>query len=234
MKLIFIAMFTFMFMLESLSANNIIGSIKKVNGNVKVKHEGSIKKSKVKLDYEISSGDLIVSARDASTVIALADGSILALSESSSIHFKSLTNAEQFEGKIYYKITSRDAKSSLKIKTPFAIIGIKGTNFVVDASQNKAIILKEGLIGIRSLKEEFNLYRKKVLSEYEEYKRSQMSEYEKYKRAPGAYELPVQTKEFDLEAGNSVTFNENRVNEDALTQENDSDFEYFETLINAE
>jgi len=213
-----------------LNASSVIGFVQKVDGSVKVKHEGSFKKSKVKKDLEIRSGDLITTSKKGTTVLKLVDGSILVLDVSSSLHFKTPSDAEQIEGKIYYKITSRDAKNSLKIKTPFAIIGIKGTTFVINATGKASIKLEEGLIGIKSIKEDFKLYRKAVMAEYDKYLSSQESEFQKYKnkQKKGAVEI---TKEFDLHAGNSISFDDNEVNEKSFSDDDKKEFERFKKMM---
>ena len=210
---------------------NIIGSVESLDGNVKVKSEGSFKKSKVVLGMEIKEGDLITTSRKSSLIIKLIDGSSVVVDVSSAIHFLTTDSFQQKAGKVFCKITSRDAKNSLKIKTPFAIIGIKGTTFVVNTTQNESVILKDGLIGIKSIKEEFELYRKKVQEEFSNYVSKQQTEFEKFKNAQNKYAVAESTKEFDLEAGNRVSFHGNRVNEDNWAKEDDEEFAYFMRLI---
>ena len=229
MKLFLVSIF--LSIVTSLFATTIVGNIEKIEGTVKVKSEGSIRKKRVRSGFEIQEGDLLITSKKASAVLKLLDGSTLVLDASSSIHFHSLTDASQIDGKIYYNITSRDAKNSLKIKTPFAIIGIKGTTFVVNATQNASVTLKEGLIGVQSIKEEFELYKKAIQAEFNNYLSSQMSEFEKFKNKQSRYEKPVKTKEFDLKAGNCISFNKKRVNEDAWSKKDDAEFTHFETLL---
>lgn len=231
MRLLLLSIFVSFLTLAN--ANAIIGSVEKLDGSVKVKSEGSIKKSTLKAGLDVQAGDLITSAKGAFAVIKLRDGSSVVLDASSTVHFASANSIEQQEGKIYYKISSRDAQNSLKIKTPFAIIGIKGTTFVVNATENASVTLKEGLIGIKSIKEEFELYRKKVQEEFNNYVSKQQSEFEKYKNEQNKYAVAESTKEFDLEAGNRLSFNGQKVNEDAWSKEDDAEFERFEKLINA-
>jgi len=220
------------FFVTMLSAG-VVGSVESVMGNVKVKSEGSFKKSKVLVGLEVQEGDLITTSRKGSLLVKLMDGSSVVVDKSSTIHFGDKNTIEQQDGKIFYKITSRSAKNSLKIKTPFAIIGIKGTTFVVNATENASVTLKEGLIGIKSIKEEFELYRKKVQEEFNNYVSQQQSEFEKYKNAQNKYAVAEVTKEFDLESGNRISFSGNKVNEDAWSKEDDEEFKRFEQLINS-
>jgi FecR-like protein len=212
------------------SASAVLGSVELSKGNVKVKSEGSFKKSKVTKGLDIKKGDLITTSKNANAVIKLLDGSTLVLDASSTLHFASANMAEQETGKVYYKITSRDAKNALKVKTPFAIIGIKGTTFIVDSGEKASVKLKEGVVGIQSIKEEFELYRKAVQAEYNKYLSEQEAEYQKYlnEQNKGAALL---TKEFDLQAGNTISFDGQKVDEKAWTKEDDAEFERFEKLM---
>ena len=225
-----ILLFIFIAFFSYASASSIIGSVKLVKGNVKVKSENSFKKSKLSVGFEVKSGDLITTSKKATAVIKLLDGSTLVLDESSTLHFNSSNIVEQQDGKIYYKITSRDAKNSLSIKTPFAIIGIKGTTFIIDAGEKDSVKLKEGLIGVQSIKEEFELYREEVKKQFNDFMAQQQAAFEDYKHVqdPGFAE---KTKEFDLQAGKTISFNGQKVNEKSWTKEDEAEFEAFEKLM---
>jgi hypothetical protein len=229
-KLLFLPFLTAFFTILNASA---VGYVKDVSGDVKIKRESSLKKSSVEAGLEINSGDLITTASSSTAVLNLLDGSVLALDGSSSLHFGNGSNLNQKEGRIYYKITTRDAANSIKVKTPFAIIGIKGTTFLVNATEDASVKLKEGLIGIKSIKEEFELYRKAIQDEFNDFVAKGESSFEKFKQEQnrGAAEL---TEEFDLEAGNSVSFFKNIVSEKSFTQDDDAEFSYFEKLINSQ
>ncbi|MFT7003243.1 MAG: hypothetical protein ACJAWW_000584 [Sulfurimonas sp.] len=212
------------------SASTTLGMVELVNGNVKVKSEDSFKKNKVIEGLEVKQGDLITTSRDSNAVIKLLDGSKLVLDSNSTLHFVSNNLTQQQEGKVYYNITSRDAKNSLKVKTPFAIIGIKGTTFIVNSDNNGSVKLKEGVVGIQSIKEEFELYRKAVQAEYNKYISQQEADYQKYisEQTKGTALI---TKEFDLQERNTVSFEGNKVSEKAWSKEDDEEFESFEKLI---
>jgi len=223
-----------------LSANQTIGNVQSFQGNVKIKHENSIRKSKIKVNQNIEAGDLIITAKGASVSLKLADNSTLVMDALSTIHFTSLYQAEQNGGKVLYKITSRDAKNSLKITTPFAVIGIKGTTFIVNATQESSVSLKEGLIGITSIQEAFELYRKNIEKAFDEYKhkddaaiQQHLDAFEAFKKSQSSQDevKPVITKEFDLKAGNRVSFNGNKVHEDSLDLNDDAEFTYFDNLL---
>jgi len=228
-----ISLFTYLQAIES------IGTVISFKGNVKVKAKGSIKKQRVSKGNPIHAGDLFVSSKKSSVVLKLIDGSLIVLDELSSIYFNSIYNAQQLDGKILYKITSRNAKNSLKIKTPFAVIGIKGTTFIVSATKKDASVkLKEGHIGIASLNADFELYRKKVQKEFNDYKakqdtamQAQLDNFENYKKGQEKYATMQKTKEFDLEAGNSISFNAQIAKEKSFSKDDNSAFAHFSQLI---
>lgn len=216
-----------------LNASALVATVQKANGNVKVKSEGSLKKTKLKDGDEIKEGDLISTSSSATAVMKLVDGSFVVLDASSSIHFAAVDSAEQKDGKVYYKITSRNAKNSLKITTPFAIIGIKGTTFIINAKEEEASVsLKEGLVGVQSIKEEFELYRKQVEEEFNNYVSDEMAEFEAFKKE-GEDGVAQMTKEFDLKEGNTISFAGQKVKESGWTAEDDAEFDRFEELINS-
>jgi len=223
---------TLIFVLATSLNASVVGSVAKIVGSVKVKSDGSIKKSKVELNQKIKEGDLITTAKKARVVINLIDGSDVVLDESSSIHFKKNNSIEQNGGKVFYKIASRDAKNSIKVKTPFAIIGIKGTTFTVNSNEgSESVALKEGKIGVTSIEEAFNLYRKEVLAKYNEYVMEQMKGFEKFKGSDKPE--PEITKEFDLEAGNVISFSGKTVKESAWNDSDDAEFDVFEKMIDS-
>jgi len=217
----------------TLVSASVIGNVESVKGMVKVKAENSFKKSKVLAGYEVKDGDLITTSRKGSLVIKLVDGSTVVVDVSSTIHFVNNNTIEQNGGKVFYKITSRSAKNSLKIKTKFAIIGIKGTTFIVDGDKDGSVLLKEGLIGVKSIKEEFELYRKKVQDDFRNYTSKAKSEFEKFKNAQNIYAVAEAVKMFDLKSGNKISFNGNRVNEDSWNEKDDAEFEHFEELMSS-
>jgi len=215
--------------LFSIVLANTLGVVQKVEGIVKVKPKDSIKKKKIKNGYEIQRGDIISTFRNSNSVLKLKDNSIVVLGKKSAISFLTQNNIEQNKGKIYYKITSSDVSNKLKIKTKFAIIGIKGTTFIINSDTNGSYVaLKEGLIGIESMKEQFILYKKQVMQQYKNYVNKQMTEFKKYKQDQIS-DVVEMTKEFDLHAGKVVSFEGNKATMDKLDSQ--KEFEEFEKLL---
>ncbi len=225
-------LFSMLFALpESVEANKV-GIVKKVKGVVKCLESGTIKKVKVKCGDQFQQGDMLMTYGSASALLELYDGSQIVLDEGAMIRFAGLESVEQKEGAVYYDIIRRNSQSGLKITTPFAIIGIKGTTFIVNADEHPNITLKEGVIGIESLKEEFELHRKKVLQAYERFKTEQEMAFDAYKKAQDGHIIEY-VKAFELRAGSTVYFDEQRADELPMSDANEKQFEHFEQLINS-
>ncbi|MFT7860403.1 MAG: FecR family protein [Sulfurimonas sp.] len=209
----------------------VIATVEELQGNIKVKVANSIKKTKIKKGYEIQEGDILSSYKDSYAKIVLTDNSTLVLDADSIVRFKKLSQLQQDQGRIYYKITSKKAKNSLQVKTDFAIIGIKGTTFIIKAGEEDEVLLQEGVVGINSIKKAFELYRKKVHAEFKDFKTKQMQGFEEYKSAYSGYEKVISTSSFDLEKQNKLRFDDNIVKEDSFEIDDYQEFKYFEKLI---
>ena len=212
-------------------ADDVVGKVVKVEGRVSAAQIGSIQKTRVKLDQNITKDLLISTGGGSYVVIKLNDDSDLVVDERSSLSFHSQQELEQTEGKIYYKITSREAKNALKVKTPFSIIGIKGTEFIVDSdTKGGGIQLKEGLLGIESIKGEFELYRKAVQAEYEKFISSQTDAFEEFKNAQ-VKGFAQKTKAFDLHKQSTLSFEGSTVNEKGWSEQNEAEFSRFKNMM---
>ncbi len=228
MKLILILYIAFFSVV--IQAQMLVGTVTKYDGRIKILHEGTIKKNLIHKQQKIVAGDLLLSSKKSYAVITLVDKSQIVMDANSVLHFASLNSLNQKKGKIFYKITPRKAKNFLKIKTAFAIIGIKGTTFVVNAGKKSAVTLKEGLIRINSIKKEFELYRLQEKAEFHNYVSKQNAAFEKFKALKTPVK-PLQTKAFDLKAGNSIVFDKNKVDETSIGKEERLNIKYFEKLL---
>lgn len=155
-------------------------TLTKIEGRVKVLSKNSIKKHRAKSGERIKSGDKLISYKNSKAFLTLDDNSNIILNESSELTLLSENSLKQSSGEVYYKIKKRHASNGLKVETPFSIIGIKGTEFIVNSTKNRQIALNEGLLAIESLRANFELHVAKVMSEFEAYKLQQAKGYEAY------------------------------------------------------
>ena len=217
-----------------LSANSkdmkVVGKVESLVGKVKVKHDSSFRKKIVKQGLEIKEGDLITTTKKSSAVIRLVDKSVVVVDSNSAIYFGKDQKFLHSAGKVYYKMTSRNSKNALAIKTPFAIIGIKGTTFIIDAKKQAKVTLKEGLIGVKSIDVAFKLYREKEKKEFNKYKHTEENQFKEYQKHESKHTIKY-VKEFDLKSGNSLSFDGKEVKETKLNKKDKAEFSYYENLI---
>ena len=217
-----------------------VAVITKIDGKAKILSKDSIKKHKAKLGEALFEGDTLITYAQAKVLVELDDSSKVILNESSELSFMDKDNLKHVSGEVYYKIKSRKASKGLKVETPFSIMGIKGTEFIVDTKGKGQIALNEGLIGIESLHANFELHKQKVMEEYEKFKSEQNTAFEAYKA-----ELTGKTisyvKEFDLEAGKVLDFSEgsdckeaceSKVDENDMSEELTKRFEMYDQMFN--
>lgn len=185
--------------------NKELATVVTIEGAARVLPKESIKKHKAAAGEKLFPGDRIISYRGTKVIIKLTDGSDLIMDEASELIFLEVDRLRQDVGEVYYKIKKRAASKGLKVETALSIIGIKGTEFIVDLRDEGEIALNEGFIGIESLHAEFELHKEKVMQEYERYKQEQMDGFEAYK-AETQKEIVSYVKAFDLHAGRVLSF----------------------------
>ena len=224
---------------DCISKNAYLGMVVKIEGKAKVLAKDSIKKHNVAAGEEFYAGDRIITYIRSKVTIKLPDGSNIILNEASELLFVSPDKLRQDAGEVYYKIKKREAAKGLKVETSFSIIGVKGTEFIVDLGDQGEIALNEGVIGIESLHDEFELHKQKVMQEYEKYKQEQMNGFEAYK-AKAEDEIVSYVKVFDLEPGRMLRFSKaehcekecsSHVSEKGLSSDIKERFETYKAML---
>jgi len=209
-------------------AKESLALVLSTTGTVKVKN--GIKKKRVKRGSELSEKTLLLTSKNATAVVGMRDGSQVVLDENSILQFISNNEITQKQGAVYYKIASRDVKNRLRVKTDFAIIGIKGTRFIVNSDDKKNVLLKSGKVGIESPTGQFALYKEKEMAEFEAFKAKTDKEFEEYK-AEQMKEFVGYVKEFDLSQGSMVSFDGKNANSAKMNRDAKKQFSKFEKLL---
>lgn len=206
-------------------------TVLKLEGKAKVQHTDSISKAKLAVGAEINRGDTLLTYRKTKLVIQLNDKTKIVLDEYVKLKLLSINEYEQNGGKVFYKVTKRKGAKGLKVKTPFAIIGVKGTEFLVtDNNNSKELALNEGLVGVDSPNDKpFEKIDKdkldasivqtpgQVQAEFEAYKKELMKQFTEY------------VKSFDLKPGKKLSFNGNTVYESTQSGSDASEFKDYKS-----
>jgi len=183
----------------------LIATIMLIEGKAKILPANSIKKHRAIIGEGLLDGDKLIAYADTKVLVTLLDNSKVILNENATLLLSNNTNFKQEGGEIYYSITKRTNSNGLKVETPFSIIGIKGTEFIVNFEDQGRIALNEGLVGITSPGGDFELYQEKALSDFEKYQQEQRQGFEEYKRKIDD-EIAAYVKRFDLKAHKMLTF----------------------------
>lgn len=206
-----------------------IGVIKKIEGKAKIQHQTSFKKKRLKAQQRVETGDTVLTYKDSKVVIELTDKTKIVLDSFAKLKLVSLDEYEQNGGKIFFKVTKRKGGKGLKVKTPFAIIGVKGTEFVVtDDNRSKALALNKGLVAVDSpdgkkfqhidedkVKGKMPATPKEVNAEFEAYKKEIYKEFSEYKSS------------FDLHPGKKLNFNGHQVFESSQNSDDQKMFKLY-------
>lgn len=120
-------------------AQNHVGLFSVVKGTVTIESGG--KKSTAKVDDKVFPGDILVTAADSRAKLTMVDRTALNLSENSKLKIESFpTKGEKkgvllnlSHGKLRNEVKNTyDDKNKYEVKTPTAVAGVRGTDFVVN------------------------------------------------------------------------------------------------------
>ena len=144
----------------------------------------------------------------------------------------------QISGMIYYAMNKvQSSMHKVKIKTTTAVIGVRGTRFVVvEEEARKEIGMRKGQISVTSPRDEYEIHRKQEEDEFAAFKKeaadaisSEKKAFEDY-RADTAKEFVEYKRQFTLDKDRMVSFDGNKVTEGALNEKTTQDMESLESF----
>jgi len=122
-----------------------VGQVKVSNGTAHVQR--GAERLPVKLGLGVQQGDVLVTGNDGSAGITFTDNSLVSVGPNSvfaidKYRFDSTTHAGEFEGNLRQGRLAavsgkmvKQSPESMKIRTPSAIMGVRGTEFVVQVDE---------------------------------------------------------------------------------------------------
>jgi len=122
-----------------------IGLIKVANGSVEIQRGAS--KVPAKVGTAVQTSDVLVTGSDGSAGITFTDNSLVSVGPNSvfaidKYSFDSTTHAGEFEGNLRQGRLAavsgkmvKQSPESMKIRTPSAVMGVRGTEFVVQVDE---------------------------------------------------------------------------------------------------
>lgn len=215
-------------------AGEKVAFIEQFTGTVKV-YKGDRKEAQIvrKTGYALYRGDRIDTGAEATALIAYPDGSRVMLKPKTVLQIEKEKLISIAGGRALFRML-KHAIGKFRVKIGNAVIGIKGTTFLVDAAGGKsAVYLKEGALNILAEKgefvrfaaseeEAFHKYRDEILQEFDEFKREMEKEFARFVR------------EFELEAGMGVSIEGNAALDVAIPDEIMEEFQAFDNFLEEE
>ncbi len=139
--------------------SDVYAQVKNVQGPVTVKRTSTSEKLLVKYGMRLSEGDEIQSEDDAFITLQFSDGSRMRVQQNSSVRLKNLmifgdfglvdTFIELLYGRTESSVpTDSEGDTRFRIKTPFAISSVRGTDFRVGMTEEETSTSSEVLTGL--------------------------------------------------------------------------------------
>lgn len=196
----------------------------KVQGDVVVVNEKGEERKPEKNQYLVNKMETVVTRDGGKAVVQFDDGALSVMDEKSSLRVEQSGWLSQLGGKVYYifRKTLGTKEEPRQVKTGFATIGIRGTTFIVfDNEEGKGVALQSGLLNIESPGEDYAVITTPA-QDFDAFKRQAQEqqqalnkEFADYKERT-AKEFVEYKKSFDLQANRVISFDGNRVKEQAM------------------
>ncbi|MDH3975492.1 MAG: FecR family protein [Deltaproteobacteria bacterium] len=229
MKSIFTALAVVIMGSNLIYAAEKAGTITRYKGTVRVYKEGAVRGEKVKKKgYEVFVKDMIKTKRRALAYIDMEDNSKIILKGNSIMEIDAVKDLNLKEGRVLFRIKKQDRMRGLRVKTKSIVIGVKGTEFLVDSGDEfLKLYLKEGRLNVESPEGEFKRYKKRDKEAFEDFKKNKIEEFEEYKKELEE-EFVEYVKEFEMEGGTAIVIRGSEVRDTALSAEIEEEFALFE------
>ncbi len=192
--------------------NLVVGSIRELNGKAMLHKQGEVRGVKASSGDVLKAQDILRTKRNSHAVVQLIDGSTLVLQEQSSLHLKGLQSLSLEEGTVLFDIRKRGQSKGLQVATKTAVIGVKGTQFLIkDENDQVDVYLNEGNVEVTPLEGSFKHYKAVSTASFDDYSQQMMAEFqkEKEKMQQGIEDMKREFVEylnaFDMKAGTAVS-----------------------------
>lgn len=192
--------------------NLVVGSIRELAGKAILHQQGEVRGDPASAGEVLKAQDILRTKRNSQAVIQLIDGSTVVLQEQTSLHLKGLQSLSLEEGTVLFDIRKRGKSKGLQVATKTAVIGVKGTQFLVKDNDNQVdVYLNEGNVEIKPLEGSFKHYKAASTENFNDYSQQMMDEFqkEKEKMRQGIENMKREFVEylnaFDMQAGTAVS-----------------------------
>jgi ferric-dicitrate binding protein FerR (iron transport regulator) len=184
----------------------------KIQGQVEVIDAQGNVRERAKAGTLLKAGETIRTAENSKAAIRSKVGDTFILDALAAARVRSEKNAlEQLVGKIMYLFTP-GLREERTVHVYTAVIGIRGTTFLVNTEQGRADVgLREGVLEVSSTHEGFNVYQRKEMDEFEAFKQREREKVKEMKKEYEQYRTQIKEefvafkKSLQLKANQSLS-----------------------------
>jgi hypothetical protein len=116
----------------------------------------------------------------------------------------------------------------IEVATKSAIIGVKGTRFVVDYQQDQVnVFLRNGQLDVRSLSGQFKRYRQKQRAEFDTFRQQMMGDFKQYKQQLHE-EFVEYVEQFNMASGSAISIGNNEVRDLKIPVDIQAEFDWID------
>jgi len=212
------------------------GEVVKSNGKVHIIDARGKCRSVEESGSVVREMDTIVTAEGGNAVVKFNDGALTILHEKSSLQVEKANWLSHLGGKVYFTFR-KVLGESRQVKTRFAILGIRGTTFIIhDDDNGQGVALEEGQLDIESPGPAFEIHRQQQLDQFEAYRQEVQQQQEAARHEFDDYRTQVQRefiefkKRFSLHPNHSIRFDGIRVDESIFDDQVKAEFVNFEAI----
>jgi hypothetical protein len=162
------------------------------------------------------SGNELHTGLNSKAYIKMGDGSKILLRPNSKLRLKDNRNVNVDRGRIMFSVAKRTRQQNpFLVATRVALLGIRGTQFVVEAGEDDEsfnVYLKEGDIVAYPQNEQFKLYKEKQKQDFADYLDNQANAFEAMKEEQ-QQKFAEYVQEIDMKQNKGLSFSGNEVKE---------------------
>jgi ferric-dicitrate binding protein FerR (iron transport regulator) len=138
-----------------------VGKIAQVEGSVSLHANGAVRGQAVKAPgAALAVGDQLRTKAASTARLTFVDGSQALLTADSTLTIKGLKEYSPQGGRVLFDVRSQGGVAGVIIDTPTAVLGVKGTRFVVEPTEDGAnVYLQEGELAVTAKQGEFRMGR---------------------------------------------------------------------------
>jgi hypothetical protein len=215
MKLIIAILLCSSFLLGGTS----VGTVTSLKGGARIFTKGIVSVQDATSSSNLDIGQTIKTRLNGEVGIRFVDQTKILVGPNSFLEILDLKKLSIGGSKVLFKISKQSDLKGLSIVTPTAIIGVKGTTFLVHTEgKNASIFLKEGEISVASPEGKFKSYLTSTEEEFREYKEGLQKEYEQY------------IAEFTMKAGMAISIHGDEVRSEEFSEAIKAEFEMLDTI----